>query len=108
VNRVRLDLRSLFRVCCVVAVLSFWYAIAMRGETPNTSWEHHPYAGPFILLKQSRGVADYLVSGAIVCGILIPSLLWVRNGSPWAIALAGVAAFLSIGLSYFCAISASV
>jgi hypothetical protein len=92
----------------VVAVLSCWYALSMRGESPNTSWEHHPYAGPFILMKESRGIVEFLVSGAIACGILIPALLWVRSGSPWAIILAGVAALVSIGLSSVCAISASV
>jgi hypothetical protein len=92
----------------VVAVLSCWYALSMRGESPHTSWESHPHAGPFVLLRESHSVADFLISGAVACGILIPAMLWVRDGSPWAIALAGVTAFLSIGLSYFCAMSASV
>jgi hypothetical protein len=108
VSGVRFNLRSLFRACGVVAALSCWYAISMRADSPHTSWESHPYAGPFILLKQSHSVADFLVSGAIACGILIPALLWVRNGSPWAIVFAGAAALVSIGLSYFCAMSASV
>ena len=103
----RFDLRSLFRACCVVAAFSFWFATSMRHASPNTSWEAHPYAGPFILLKQSRSVGDFFISGAVALGVFLPACAWVRRGSPWALAFAGAAALLSAWLSWFCAIIAS-
>ncbi len=102
------NLRSLFRACCVVAALAGWYALSMRSATFNTSWEHHPFAGPFIFFKESRSVIEFLVSGVIALGILIPALFWVRTGSSWVVAVAITAALASIALSYACALSASV
>jgi hypothetical protein len=106
-RRLRFDLRSPFRACCVVAAFSFWFAASMQHASPNTSWEAHPYAGPFILLKQSRSVGDFVISGAVALGVCIPTFVWVRRGSSWAFALAGAATLLSVWLSWFCAIIAS-
>jgi hypothetical protein len=104
---VRFSLKSLFRACCVVAVLSFWYSISMRGASLNTSWEHHAYAGPFILLRNSSGVADFIFSGVVAVGIFIPAFHWVRAGSPLALVGAIVGAMVSIWLSWFFAVCAS-
>jgi len=95
----RFNLRSLFRACCVVAVLSGWYGVSMDGASWSTSWEDHPYAGPIILLKQSHWIADFLFSGAVVAAICIPAFLWIRDGSPGMIVVAGGGAALSILLT---------
>ncbi len=102
------NLRSLLRACFAVATLSCWFVVTMRKATPNTSWEHHPYAGPFILLKEWGSISELLFAVAVSLAIFIPALLWVRDGASWAFVVAGIAALASVALSYACAISASV
>lgn len=72
---VRFVPRNLFRACGTVAALACWYAITMRDASANTSREHHPYGGPFVLLKQSRGAFDFLISGAVALSIGVPAVL---------------------------------
>jgi hypothetical protein len=37
--------------------------------TPNTSWEHHPFAGPLVALYESRHPAEFAISLTIWCGL---------------------------------------
>jgi len=42
-----------------------YMALAM---TPNTSWEHHPYAGPLVALHEASRPVDFAVAVAVwVC-----------------------------------------
>ena len=37
--------------------------------TPNTSWEHHRFAGPLVSMYESRHPAEFAVNLAIWCGL---------------------------------------
>jgi hypothetical protein len=90
-----------------VTLLSVWILATMAGATGNTSWEHHPYAGPFILLRESRSAADFIFSLYVLAFVMVPIAAWVWTGRLWAAVLSIVVSCLSIGLSYGLAASAS-
>jgi hypothetical protein len=96
------------RALCVLGLLCLWHALSMRGASPNTSWEHHAYAGPFILLKNTYSPIDFLLSVPVALSILLPAAQWIRKGSVWLFLVAVLAAGFSIMISYFFAYSASV
>jgi hypothetical protein len=79
-----------FVIGCVVIVV--WFAVSMKGATDATSWEHHPFGGPFTLLKGSRSGVDYALSWLILASILTPAAAWMWTGS-------FLPAFLSIVIS---------
>ena len=50
------------------------YVLASGGYmvafmTPNTSWEHHPLAGPLVALYESRHPTEFAVSLALWAGL---------------------------------------
>ena len=88
------------RASLAATALLLWFALSMQGASPHTSWEHHPYGAPFVALKESRSVADFLFSGAWLTIILVPAGIWVRCGTAgWLIASLAVAS-LSLALSW--------
>jgi len=56
-----------FAAATAYAVASGVYIAAFM--TPNTSWEHHPFAGPLVALYESRHPAEFAVSLAIWCAL---------------------------------------
>lgn len=82
----------------VYALTSGAYIVAFM--TPNTSWEHHPFAGPLVALHESRHPVEFAVSLAIWCGLGMglcwptfrPSMLTVL------ISLASAVAWVALGM----------
>ena len=74
-----------------IAALAAWFAATMTGASPNTSWEHHPFAGPFIILKESGSPGEFAFASSLLACILAPLARWVWAGKWWG-ALAAVAA----------------
>ena len=62
--------------CGAVASAAFLLACCLHmalSMTPNTSWEHHPYSGPLVVLHTARQPLDYLI-GLLMWAILGPGL----------------------------------
>lgn len=95
------------RLVVVVAVLFVWFGTTMGNATESTSWEHHPYGGPFILLKESRAGIDLAVSLFVLVSILAPTAAWVWTGKLWAAITAVIVVSISIWMSIFLAANAS-
>lgn len=49
------------------AIASAAYMVAFI--TPNTSWEHHPFAGPLVAIYESRHPAEFAVCVAVWAGL---------------------------------------
>ena len=96
----------LARAAIGVSVLAAWFLVTMGGASPNTSWEHHPYAGPFIVLKESRSPGDYAICLFMWACILAPALYWAVTGKAWAAIIAVAMCGATIALSTFAAASA--
>src|SRR4051812_8520586 len=56
--------------------LAVWFVITMGDVTANTTWEHHPYGGPFIMLKEAGSPADFAISLFVVACVLVPIGAW--------------------------------
>jgi hypothetical protein len=41
------------RALLAVAAISTWFGASMHNASADTSWEHHPFAGPFVILKEA-------------------------------------------------------
>ena len=95
------------RMVVAVVVHVYWFGVTMRDATANTSWEHHPYGGPFILLKESRAGIDLAVSLFVLVSILAPTAAWVWTGKLWAAITAVIVVSISIWMSIFLAANAS-
>ena len=80
----------------------------MAGASASTSWEGHALGGPFVLLKESRSLGDFIFTGIVCSFILVPCAHWVWTGRLWSAIVAVVTAGLSIILSILAAASASV
>jgi len=68
--------------------------------TPNTSWEHHPFAGPLVALYESRHPADFAVSLAIWAG-LGAGLCWPAfrpSALAVAVSIASAVAWVVLGV----------
>jgi hypothetical protein len=91
------------RAMALAGVLCSWFLISMAGAASNTSWEHNPFGGPFILIKGSRSLIDFVASAIVCVSILAPAAHWVWTGKIWsallAIAMAGASVLLSIILA---------
>ena len=97
------------RVVLVLILLVAWYVLTMGWATKNSSWEHHPFGGVFILLKESRLLSEeFAVSVAIAVSLIVTSSFWILRGSVWAAVAALIISGVSILLSYGAAASASV
>jgi hypothetical protein len=99
--------RRWVRASIVVAALVVWFLPTMAGASANTSWEHHPFAGAFIILKESSSAADFAFSLGLWACILAPAGYWVLSGRIWAAVVAAIIGCLSIGFSVLAAASAS-
>jgi hypothetical protein len=84
-----------------------WLALSMSGASPNTSWEHHPFAGPFIFLHHWRTSQDTPFGLALLLAVLLPAVAWVKTSSAWALVATLIAVGFSIGVSVFAAASAA-
>lgn len=94
------------RAIVVFSLIGVWFLTSMAGASENTSWEHHPFAGPFIILKESRSMADLIVTGLIGLAIGAPAIHWMQTGRTWSAIAAIVAAGVSVCLSIFAAVTA--
>lgn len=90
-----------------LAALAIWLAATMAGASANTSWEHHPFAGPFIMLKESGSFAGYALSTFLLACILAPLGRWVWAGKVWGVVVAVVASIATVWMSYVFAAWAS-
>lgn len=95
------------RALIAVTLLLLWLAVSMSGASPNTSWEHHPFAGPFIILHHWRTSQDTPFGLALLVAVLLPTVVWVKTSSAWALAATFIAVAFSIGISIFFAAAAS-
>ena len=84
-------------------------AYALAGVTdiafmsPNTSWEHHPFAGPLVALNESRNPAEFVFSFAIWSG-LGAGLCWPAfRASVLAVAVSLASAAAWVALSVWAA-----
>jgi len=96
------------RTCVLISFFCVWFLLTMSASSENTSWESHPFAGPFILLKGSVSAADLVITGFVWAMILLPAGYWAWSGKLWAAIVAMMMVGLSICLSMFAAASASV
>lgn len=96
------------RLVVATAALGSWLAASMGGASANTSWEHHPFGGPFVLLKESLSLVEFGISLAVLLLVLAPVVWWVIRGAYLACLLALLAAAASICFSLFAAWSAAV
>lgn len=76
--------------------------------TPNTSWEHHPYSGPVVVLHGAHTPVGYLVGGAMLivlsAGICLPAF----RPSILTVIIAFMSGAAWVGISYMAAMIASV
>jgi hypothetical protein len=91
--------RRWLRGAIAVVSLAVWFVITMGDVTANTTWEHHPYGGPFMMLKESGSPADFGISLFIVAWVLVPIGAWIWTGKWWtalsAIAMSGLSVWMS-------------
>jgi hypothetical protein len=99
-------MRSL-RAFLVVGTIYLWFAIGMYGQDPGTTWEHHPYAGPFIMLKESRSIGDFALCLPWLLLIGVPAAYWIRTGAIGSLILTIAAAAFTSWLSWTLACWAS-
>lgn len=105
-RRMYRSMRSL-RAFLVFAALYAWFAVTMLNAGPGTTWEHHPYGGPFIMLKQSHSIDDFAFCAPWLLAIGVPALMWIRNGTAGWLTLTLAAAALTSWLSWLFACWAS-
>ena len=94
------------RVAVVVGILAVWFIATMGGASANTLIEHHPFGGPFILIRESRATEEFALSMFVCACIFVPATAWVWSGKWWAGTLAILGSCLSVLLSYFFAMAA--
>jgi hypothetical protein len=100
--------RWAIRTAILLALYFSWFVLSMAGASENTSWEHNPFGGPFIIFKEAnRCFSDLTVATVVSALILVPSVHWAFTGKNSSAIVAAVMVALSIGLSLFAAISAS-
>ena len=96
-------LSARLRALIVIAGFGLWYLATMRHASANTSWESHPFAGPFIIIKESLGEihtpsewAFALLFWAFIASF---PLHWIITGRWWSaivtIVLCGAMALMS-------------
>lgn len=88
------------RAFLVIVALYAWYAVTMFDSTPQTTWEHHPYAGPFIMLKEVRSIGDFAFCLPWLLVIGVPAAFWIRNGTATSLIVTVLAAAFTSSLSW--------
>ena len=94
-----------WRTTVVAVIVIFWFMSTMAE--PGMVWEAHPFAGPFIMLANSRLPNELCVSIILLGGILAPAARWAWTGKLWGAVVAIAVAALTIAMSYLLAASAS-
>jgi hypothetical protein len=79
----------------------------MADASPNTSWEHHAFAGPFVMLKESGSPGEYAFSMFLMACILAPLARWVWAGKLWGVVVAIIISTATVWMSYMFACWAS-
>src|SRR5215203_5820944 len=77
--------QRLSRAVLSIGGLAAWCAATMGDASPSTSWEHHPFAGPFIILKESGSLGGYAIALFLLACILLPLAFWVWAGKLWGV-----------------------
>ncbi len=99
------------RAGIAVATFGVWYLLTMRNASGNTSWEHHPFAGPFIMVKESlsesHSAGDWALALLVWAFFLAFPVYWVASGKVWAAIVAVVLCGVTILMSHMAAVSAS-
>ena len=75
-------------------------------STSSTTWNHHPFAGVFIILKEtveSGSLGGYVFSFFASACVIAPLAVWVWAGRVWGAVLAIVASAATVCLSYIAA-----
>ena len=83
----------------------------MWHSTGNTSWEHHPFAGPFIIIKESlqerHTAADWAIALLFWAFFFAFPVIWIISGKAWAAIVTLALCLLAIAASHFAATTAS-
>ncbi len=99
------------RTLIVVAAFGFWYLLTMGHASANTSWESHPFAGPFIIIKESLGqshtLSDWAFALLFWAFFVSFPLHWIFTGRWWSAISAVVLCGATILFSCFAAVTAS-
>ena len=99
------------RAAIVLGGLGLWYLATMRNATANTAWEHHPYAGPFIIIKESlgeaHGASDWAIALLAWLFVLAFPVHWIITGRWWSAIVTLLLCGIAIFLSDFAAMTAS-
>lgn len=82
-----------------VTALAMWFIVTMAGASLNTSWEHHPFAGPFIIWKESGSPGEYVFSTFLLACILAPLAHWVWTDRRWGVVVAAAASLGTVWMS---------
>ena len=88
------------RAFLVIVALYAWYAVTMFDSTPQTTWEHHPYAGPFAMLKEVRSIGDFAFCLPWLLVIGVPAAFWIRTGTATSLTVTIIAAAFTSSLSW--------
>ncbi len=110
-NAARPRLSRTVRAAIVLGGLGLWYLATMRNATANTSWEHHPYAGPFVIIKGSLAerhtASDWAIALFAWMFVLTFPVHWIITGRWWSLIVALLLCGACVWLSYFAAVTAS-
>jgi hypothetical protein len=103
--------RARVRCGIVAAVFGMWYVFTMQNASANTSWEHHPFAGVFIIIKESltesHAAGDWALA-LLVWGFFFAfPLYWIVSGKTWAALVAIALCALTVAVSCQAAVWAS-
>lgn len=108
-TRTRLPLPA--RAAIVLGGLGLWYVATMWNATANTSWEHHQYGGPFIIIKESLGewhtASDWAIAPLVWMFVLAFPMHWIITGRWWSMIVALLLCGVSVFRSHFAAVTAS-
>ena len=76
--------------------------------TPNTSWEHHPFLGPLVVLHTARQPLDHAVGGVTLAALGTGLCLPAFRANAATVVVAVLSAVAWVGISILAAASASV
>lgn len=93
-----------YRLAIVLLGLAIWFLGSMWSVSGNTSWEHHPWGGPFILLKESlrerHTLNDWALALLLWSVALVFPFHWIITGKWWSAVVTLLLCGLSLMMSH--------
>ena len=76
------------RVAIVVVAFAAWLLASMWEAGPSTSWEHHSFGGPFVIIKESlgesHGASDWAIALLFWAFFCAFPLHWIITSRTWS------------------------